>query len=125
MAIGCFTKEDLEKLRENPYVSMVSHGRIFYTEEFKRLFTTKYLAGQSPVEIFREAGFDTVKLGNKRIERASANWRKKYNIPSLQYDREKRKEITTALFNSIEEYNKEIEKLKAQINALQTKYHEA
>ncbi len=119
MGSKALTKVDLEKIKNNKYVSKISHGRIYYTEEFKELFTTQYLAGKSPVAIFREAGFDTAKLGNKRIERASANWRKKYKIPSLQYDREKRKEVTEALFNSIEEYNMEIERLKAQIQALQ------
>ena len=125
MALKTLTKADLEKIKNNKYVSKVSRGRIYYTEEFKELFTTQYLAGKSPVVIFREAGFDTAKLGNKRIERASANWRKKYKIPSLQYDRERRKEVAEILFNSIEEYNQEIARLKEQIFMLQSKSEEA
>ena len=120
MVSKALTKVDLEKIKNNKYVSKVSHGRIYYTEEFKDWFRIQYMAGKSPVVIFREAGFDTVKLGNKRIERASANWRKKYKIPSLQYDRERRKEVTEALFNSIEEYNREISRLKEQINLLKS-----
>ena len=41
-------------------------------------YVKNYLAGKKPTEIFIEAGFDPSILGNKRIERASARWRKLY-----------------------------------------------
>ena len=45
-----------------------------------------YLAGKKPTEIFIEAGFDPSILGNKRIERASARWRKLYADGQLIID---------------------------------------
>lgn len=47
-----------------------------YSEEFKRHFLREYAAGRKPTEIFEAAGFDKTILGNKRIERAAARWRK-------------------------------------------------
>lgn len=60
--------------------------RIIYTEAFKSYYVKNYLAGKKPTEIFIEAGFDPSILGNKRIERASARWRKLYADGQLIID---------------------------------------
>lgn len=50
--------------------------RITYTESFKHNCMRRYHAGESPVELFREAGLDPSLIGYKRIERCFARWRK-------------------------------------------------
>lgn len=57
--------------------------RITYSREFKHHFMCEYLAGKKPTEIFRAAGFDPRMIGAKRIERASARWRKEYEAGTL------------------------------------------
>ncbi|PJM73272.1 transposase [Bifidobacterium primatium] len=50
--------------------------RIAYSEAFKVQCMTRYAAGDSPVQIFRDAGLDSSLIGYKRIERCIARWRK-------------------------------------------------
>ena len=50
--------------------------RITYTDSFKREAVTRYRRGESPVRIFREAGLDPRIIGNKRIERCIARWKR-------------------------------------------------
>ena len=73
-------------LSKNPNVESVEKTRIIYTEAFKSYYVKNYLAGKKPTEIFIEAGFDPSILGNKRIERASARWRKLYADGQLIID---------------------------------------
>lgn len=75
MGRGKLTKEEVEILKENPYVKDVNENRVIYTEEFKHRFINEYFNGKAPTAIFVEAGFDVRILGSKRIERASARWR--------------------------------------------------
>ena len=78
MGKGDFTDREKEELRRNRFVQSVTDRCVFYTEEFKKLYVSRYLAGETPCRIFREAGFDVRMLGNKRIERASHRWRMLY-----------------------------------------------
>ena len=81
-----FTEEQKEILNKNQYVESVDNTRITYTEEFKSFYVKNYLSGKKPTEIFILAGFDPAMLGNKRIERASARWRKLYADGALVVD---------------------------------------
>ena len=72
------TKEAIRELERNPFVVRSGPDRITYSREFKHHFMREYLAGRKPTQIFREAGFDPRMIGSKRIERASARWRKQY-----------------------------------------------
>ncbi|OUO39495.1 hypothetical protein B5F82_07155 [Megamonas hypermegale] len=92
MAGKVFTDEQRELLNKNPYVESVEASRIIYTEAFKVYYVKNYLAGKRPTEIFVSAGFDPSILGNKRIERASARWRKLYADGQLIIDNEEKKE---------------------------------
>lgn len=92
MAGKVFTDEQRELLNKNPYVESVEASRIIYTEAFKVYYVKNYLAGKKPTEIFVSAGFDPSILGNKRIERASARWRKLYADGQLIIDNEEKKE---------------------------------
>ena len=70
------SEEQMAQLEKNPFVIKVTSEKIFYSEEFKRHFVAEYDSGKKPTEIFREAGFDPRMLGAKRIERASARWKR-------------------------------------------------
>lgn len=101
MGRGRLTSEEIERLRENPYVVSVDANRIMYSEDFKRLFIRRYINGERPGAIFRSAGFDTEMLGSKRIERACARWRELYcsgalTIPDCEDYREELKNKTKA-----------------------------
>lgn len=91
MAAKVFTEEQRQILSKNPNVDSVEKTRIIYTEAFKAYYVKKYLSGKKPTEIFIEAGFDPAILGNKRIERASARWRKLYADGQLNIDNEENK----------------------------------
>lgn len=72
---GTFSPEEVEYLRSLPVVAEATSKRITYTESFKHNCMRRYLAGESPVELFREAGLDPSLVGYKRIERCFARWR--------------------------------------------------
>ena len=77
------SQEAITELERNPYVVRSGPDRITYSREFKHHFMREYLAGKKPTEIFRAAGFDSRMIGAKRIERASARWRKEYESGTL------------------------------------------
>lgn len=83
MGRGNFTQSEIDSLLKNPYVSDVNQTSISYSSEFKFLFIKEYTQGKKPVQIFREAGFDTAVLGSKRIERACARWKESYQSGTL------------------------------------------
>lgn len=83
MGRGNFTKEEMEILLRNPYVSDVNEKSISYSTEFKFLFMEEYIEGKRPTQIFRDAGFDIKILGSKRIERACARWKESYESGTL------------------------------------------
>lgn len=83
MARGRLSEEEVNILKQNPYVSDVEETRIIYTNEFKFLFMKEYQEGKKPTQIFKDAGFDPKILGSKRIERAAHRWRESYAAGSL------------------------------------------
>lgn len=75
---GAFSVREVEYLESLPAVERVRSGRIVYSDDFKRECIRRYNAGESPVEIFREAGLDSSLIGYKRIERCIARWRDRF-----------------------------------------------
>lgn len=67
--------EELQMLRDLPAVANVSKDRITYSNAFKQVCIIRYLAGESPTKIFREAGLPPELIGYKRIERSVARWK--------------------------------------------------
>ena len=61
-------KEYVKELNEHRYVEQATDWSISFTAEFKQLAYDEYYRGKSMREIFTEAGFDTAKLGEKRIQ---------------------------------------------------------
>ncbi|KAA2301442.1 hypothetical protein FY526_25005 [Clostridioides difficile] len=75
MSKKCFTTQEQDQLRRNPYVKNVSAKAITYTDAFKERFIQEYSQGTLPREIFQEAGFPIDVLGATRIRKASNRWR--------------------------------------------------
>lgn len=67
--------DELQMLRDLPAVANVSKDRITYSNVFKQVCVIRYLAGESPTKIFREAGLPPELIGYKRIERSVARWK--------------------------------------------------
>ncbi|WP_301894851.1 HTH domain-containing protein [Bifidobacterium angulatum] len=72
---GAFTDEEIQLLRGLPAVANVTRDRITYSDTFKQVCTIRYLAGESPTKIFREAGLPPDLVGYKRIERSVTRWK--------------------------------------------------
>ena len=72
---GPFSMDELQMLRDLPAVANVSKDRITYSNAFKQVCVIRYLAGESPTKIFREAGLPPELIGYKRIERSVARWK--------------------------------------------------
>ena len=67
--------DELQMLRDLPALANVSKDRITYSNAFKQVCVIRYLAGESPTKIFREAGLPPELIGYKRIERSVARWK--------------------------------------------------
>lgn len=77
---GAFSVEEVAYLKTLPAVADATRNRIIYTEEFKVDCVLRYAQGESPVQLFREAGLDPSLIGYKRIECAIARWRRQMNV---------------------------------------------
>lgn len=86
---GAFSAREVEYLNALPAVKHVIDGRIIYADAFKRECMRRYYAGESPTEIFRQAGLDSQLIGYKRIERCIARWKRSVprneSVPSQSY----------------------------------------
>ena len=76
MGMTGFSDAEMALLSGLDAVAWVTRTRITYTDSFKREAVTRYRRGESPVRIFREAGLDPRLIGNKRIERCIARWKR-------------------------------------------------
>ena len=72
---GAFNDEEIQLLRGLPAVANVTRERITYSDTFKQMCTIRYLSGESPTKIFREAGLPPDLVGRRRIERCVARWK--------------------------------------------------
>ena len=62
------SKEFVKQLNEHPCVENATEWTVSFTSEFKRQAYEEYYHGKSMREIFKEAGFDVEKIGDKRIQ---------------------------------------------------------
>ena len=65
-----------DALRKLDAVENVTETRIQYSEGFRKTALERDRRGDSPAVIFREAGLDPRLIGNKRIERCIARWKR-------------------------------------------------
>ena len=87
MGMTGFSDAEMALLSGLDAVAWVTRTRITYTDSFKREAVTRYRRGESPVRIFREAGLDPRIIGNKRIERCIARWKREPVLLQCLFDR--------------------------------------
>ena len=63
-----YTKKEIKKLLNNPYTLKVTKHQLAHTAEFKRVFWTKYQAGETPRKILTDLGYDVNMFGQKCID---------------------------------------------------------
>lgn len=73
-----FTEEQMDALRQNPYVYSVTQDTLALTREFKEIFYTEYQKGILPRNILDQHGFDLNVLGTRRIWGISQHIRTEY-----------------------------------------------
>lgn len=78
MSRKLFSEEELQILRQNPYVYSVTGARMTLTKEFKEKFMTAYQAGELPRSILEDHGFDISIIGERRIWSISQHIRDEY-----------------------------------------------
>lgn len=71
-----FTQEQVNILKDNPYVKNVSEKAITYTEAFREEFYIRYQEEPLPSKILKELGFDPEILGQSRVYSLSKRVRK-------------------------------------------------
>ena len=119
MAKKLFVAEEIEILRQNPYVLNVTSHRIVYTLAFKKLAVQEAANGMKSTEIFKRAGFDLEMLGKTRIYMALKHFQREAASPEgLREAGIKTKEERMAKFAK-EDYAKK--QTKVAIRELQKK----
>ncbi|WP_373688831.1 HTH domain-containing protein, partial [Brevibacillus daliensis] len=73
-----FTEHEIKQLEANPNVEHVSDKTITYAAAFKVAAVKAYQDGQTPIEIFRSAGFDVEMIGQKKPKNCLKRWRNTY-----------------------------------------------
>ena len=85
-----FSKEDIEKLKDNPYILNISEKAITYTDEFKEKFLELYNKGKMPTEIFRLCEIYPEIIGQKRIDMVAYRLKKKVEYGENVTDKRKK-----------------------------------
>jgi len=67
MASKQFTEDEMNRLRESPYVLEVSPNLVHFSVEFKTKFWNSILDGKSPFEAIIELGINPDVLGKNRV----------------------------------------------------------
>lgn len=73
-----FTLEQQELLRMNPNIEKVSEKSITYKDTFKLMAIEKYSKGNTPCDIFKQAGINPVIIGTKNPGRCLTRWKNSY-----------------------------------------------
>ena len=63
-----YTKKEMKLLLQNPYTLKVTEHQMSHTAEFKRVFWTKYQAGNAPRKILTDLGYDVNMFEQKQID---------------------------------------------------------
>lgn len=108
-----FSKEDIDKLKDNPYILNISEKAITYTDEFKEKFMELYSKGKMPTEIFRLCEIYPEIIGQKRIDMVAYRLKKKVEYGEKLID--KRKEFSGRPKSKELTKDEEIQRLKHKI----------
>ena len=114
-----FTQEEMEILRQNPYVVSACSTKITYSLAFKKFAVEQALKGMKSPKIFLAAGFDPEMLGRPRMYAALKTFKAEAASPEgLREPRGKSREEKLAAFAK-EELSKK--QTKTAIRELQDK----
>lgn len=103
MAQKKFTPEEMDILRQNPFVASVSPTRITYSLAFKRFALEQAKQGFKSTQIFPMAGFDAEMLGKTRMIVALKKFKREAASPEgLHESRGKSREQRIAAFEKAE-----------------------
>lgn len=75
-----FNELEVKQLEANPNVVRVTKKHIVYSVDFKNAALRAYNAGQSPAEIFVQAGFELDVIGSKNPRRCIRRWLDCYRL---------------------------------------------
>lgn len=67
MGNNYFTDEQINILKNNPYIQKVTYKSIKYSQQFKEKFWCLYSQGETPASILSSFGIDPHILGKRRI----------------------------------------------------------
>jgi transposase len=73
-----FTEQEIRHLETNPNVQHVTAKSITYAPAFKLAAVQAYMAGETPQEIFLQAGFDLDVIGHEKPKHCLKRWREVY-----------------------------------------------
>ena len=94
-----FTPDEINILKQNPYVINVTSAKISYSLAFKKFAVQEAQKGTKSPEIFKKAGFDPEILGKPRMYSALKKIKKEAASPEgLREPRGKSKEERMAEF---------------------------
>lgn len=74
-----FSEHEIKQLESNPNVLHVTDKSITYAPAFKLAAVKAYISGQTPMEIFRNAGFDVDVIGHDKPHQCLKRWRNTYS----------------------------------------------
>ena len=63
-----FSDEEIEVLRSNKYTYSISKKQLYFTREFKEMAWERDQMGIAVKTIFRDAGYDPLMLGRRRMD---------------------------------------------------------
>ena len=117
-----FTQEEMDIIRQNPYVISVSSSRIIYSLAFKKFAVAQAEQGLKSPEIFVKAGFDPEILGTSRMYAAIKKFKKEAASPEglretssktrEQYDKKHTKVALRELQKKVVHLEQQLEFLK-------------
>lgn len=78
MSNKVFTQLEMRQLERNPHVRHVSEKAITYEPSFKLAAVLSYMEGNTPQQIFVQAGFHLETIGHEQPKRCLKRWRTTY-----------------------------------------------
>lgn len=99
MANKKFTQEEMDIIRQNPYVVNVSPTKITYSLAFKKFALEQAKQGLKSTQIFPKAGFEPEMLGKPRMISALKKFKREADSPEgLREPRGKSRDERIAAF---------------------------
>ena len=111
------TKEEIEILRENPYVKGASPNKVSFTSDFKREFLRRYDAGETGRKILHSMSIDPEILGDSRIWAMPWKYREELEQHGVFSDVRRKSEHNIET-SSVEQLRVEVAYLKQEVEFL-------